>query len=357
MCAAPAAPAAAAQAVGGKGKKRKKRKQATDAHGRDPALVQARRVDSGAPAAEPMAVAEKSAAPPRLEATVDDAAPVAVAPAEAMEITPPTVVVAPVAAVSGCVAAPAPAAAAVVVAAPAPAAAIAVAAPAPAAAMVVAAPAPAAAIAVAAPAAAIAVAAPAQVIIPHGGPAQQPGAALGGLDAAVMAALAAPLPPIQNGDILVTEDMKADILRNMLIGEVRHAVAGDLQGVITTRMWAILIDWLFEVQFTYALRQTSLFLGVNILARFLRVSNVVQGELQLAGATALLVACKFEEFDAPSAAEFVYVCADAYTQENFFQMETRIITTLDYKVRGRDSASRNHPCPMRGGWSADRLWC
>lgn len=142
---------------------------------------------------------------------------------------------------------------------------------------------------------------------------------------------------------LVPEDIKGDILRNMLAREAAHAVGGNPRGGITPRMWSILVDWLFEVQSTYSLSQSSLFLGVNILSRFVRLEVVERNELQLAGATALLLASKFEEFDTPTTAEMVYVCADTYAQPEFFAMETRITDALDYRVGSQPSpSSRGH---------------
>lgn len=48
-------------------------------------------------------------------------------------------------------------------------------------------------------------------------------------------------------------------------------------------------------QVNFELSQNSLFLGVNILSRYFRLAEVDRGDLQLAGAAALLIASKHEE--------------------------------------------------------------
>ena len=63
-------------------------------------------------------------------------------------------------------------------------------------------------------------------------------------------------------------------------------------------------------QVNFDLSQNSLFLGVNILSRYFRLAEVDRGDLQLAGAAALLIASKHEEVSAVWTARLV--CRSEY---------------------------------------------
>ena len=64
--------------------------------------------------------------------------------------------------------------------------------------------------------------------------------------------------------------------------------------LLTSKMRALLVDWLVEVQVQFDLLQETLFLSVSILDRFLQVEGrkTPKNKLQLVGVTALFIACK-----------------------------------------------------------------
>ena len=68
----------------------------------------------------------------------------------------------------------------------------------------------------------------------------------------------------------------------------------DNQPFITSNMRAILVDWLVEVQENFELFHETLYLAVKIVDRYLERKEVKKEYLQLVGATAMLVASKFE---------------------------------------------------------------
>lgn len=47
----------------------------------------------------------------------------------------------------------------------------------------------------------------------------------------------------------------------------RFGVTGNIRGLVTTNMRAILIDWIIEVQVSFKLFQETLYLSINILDR------------------------------------------------------------------------------------------
>ena len=63
---------------------------------------------------------------------------------------------------------------------------------------------------------------------------------------------------------------------------------------ITEQMRTILVDWLIEVQENFALFHETLYLAVQIMDHYLSQKIVKREYLQLVGATAMLIASKFE---------------------------------------------------------------
>lgn len=68
----------------------------------------------------------------------------------------------------------------------------------------------------------------------------------------------------------------------------------ETQQDITPQMRAILVDWLVEVQECFELYHETLYLGVKLLDHFLERNTIKRDELQLVGATTLLISSKIE---------------------------------------------------------------
>lgn len=101
---------------------------------------------------------------------------------------------------------------------------------------------------------------------------------------------------------------------------------------INEKMRGILIDWLIEVHYKLELLEETLFLTVNIIDRFLARENVVRKKLQLAGVTAMLLACKYEEVSVPVVEDLILICDRAYTRADILEMERRIVNTLNFNM-------------------------
>ncbi|KAL1110189.1 hypothetical protein AAG570_008266 [Ranatra chinensis] len=100
---------------------------------------------------------------------------------------------------------------------------------------------------------------------------------------------------------------------------------------VSSRMRAVLIDWLVEVQVQYKLMQETLHLSVGILDRFLQeVPRIQKEKFQLVGITCLFIACKFEEMYPPELNDFVYVTDSAYTSDEILAMEREILKKLSF---------------------------
>ena len=101
---------------------------------------------------------------------------------------------------------------------------------------------------------------------------------------------------------------------------------------INEKMRAILIDWLIEVHFKFKLLPETLFITVNLIDRYLEVSQVVRHKLQLLGVTAMWIACKYEEIYAPEIKDFVYITDNAYKQKDILDLEYEVLRTLEFNV-------------------------
>jgi len=101
---------------------------------------------------------------------------------------------------------------------------------------------------------------------------------------------------------------------------------------ITPRMRQKLIDWLIDLHKRFRLEQETLYLGINLLDRYLSKKTVYKTSFQLVGCTALLLSSKYEEIYPPVAQDFVYMSANAFTREQLLQMETQMLNALAFNL-------------------------
>jgi len=106
----------------------------------------------------------------------------------------------------------------------------------------------------------------------------------------------------------------------------------DRQVYVNAKMRAILIDWLVDVHKKYKLRAETLFLAVQLIDRYLDIEVTGKSQLQLVGATALMIAAKFEEVYPPAIKEFEYVTDKAYTRQDILKMEVLMLKALKFKI-------------------------
>ena len=63
---------------------------------------------------------------------------------------------------------------------------------------------------------------------------------------------------------------------------------------ITPQIRTTLVNWLLEVQECFELYHETLYLGVKLLDHFLEKNSIQRDELQLVGATTLIISSKIE---------------------------------------------------------------
>ena len=102
---------------------------------------------------------------------------------------------------------------------------------------------------------------------------------------------------------------------------------------LNPRMRAILFDWMTEVCQEYQLKRETLHIALINVDRYLSaVKNLKRSKLQLVGVASLLIASKVEEIYAPRGSEFVMTTDGAYSAQEIFQMEMKILKVLQWKI-------------------------
>mmetsp|Transcript_35285 Transcript_35285/g.77252 ORF Transcript_35285/g.77252 Transcript_35285/m.77252 type:complete len:428 (+) Transcript_35285:77-1360(+) len=107
----------------------------------------------------------------------------------------------------------------------------------------------------------------------------------------------------------------------------------DCQPGLTSKMRAILVDWLVEVHSKFKLSPSTLFATVQLIDRYLGVAkSIPRARLQLVGVTCLLIAAKFEEIYPPQIDDLVYITDLAYKRSDITVMEIAILNGLGFEV-------------------------
>lgn len=100
--------------------------------------------------------------------------------------------------------------------------------------------------------------------------------------------------------------------------------------MITSKMRAVLVDWLIQVHLKFHLLQETLYLCVQIIDAYLQAEDVSKMQLQLVGVTAMFLASKYEEMYVPTIEDFVYMTDNTYTKAEIRKMEIKILQTLNF---------------------------
>lgn len=129
----------------------------------------------------------------------------------------------------------------------------------------------------------------------------------------------------------LTDDIYA-YLRNVESAEMPDATYMSRQTDISEKMRTILVDWLVDVHAKFRLSPETLFLGIQLVDRYLSIKLVQRAKLQLVGVTAMLIAAKYEEVYPPEVRDFVYISAKAYSKEEILKMERAMLAAVKFRV-------------------------
>lgn len=108
----------------------------------------------------------------------------------------------------------------------------------------------------------------------------------------------------------------------------------DAQPEVTWSMRPYLIDFLIEMHASFDFQPETLFVSVALMDRYLSKRVVLKKHYQLAGAAAMWIASKYEDAkdSVPSSAELVTMCCNSLDESAFHQMESHILSTLNYAL-------------------------
>ncbi|KAL6910966.1 cyclin-like protein [Trichoderma evansii] len=123
-----------------------------------------------------------------------------------------------------------------------------------------------------------------------------------------------------------------EYLRELEIKMLPNPHYMEMQTEIHWSMRTVLMDWLVQVHHRFNLLPETLFLTVNYIDRFLSSKIVSIGKLQLVGATAILVASKYEEINSPSLEEIVYMVDGGYTGDDILKAERFMLSMLGFEL-------------------------
>lgn len=103
---------------------------------------------------------------------------------------------------------------------------------------------------------------------------------------------------------------------------------------VTSRMRQQLINWLRGVTIRFRLTKDTFFLAVDIIDRFMSLKTVSKAKFQLLGATALLIAAKYEEVSPFFVDDIVYISGgNIKSGDDVRIMEQRqILPTLNWEL-------------------------
>ncbi|KAF2397841.1 hypothetical protein EJ06DRAFT_539286 [Trichodelitschia bisporula] len=139
----------------------------------------------------------------------------------------------------------------------------------------------------------------------------------------------------ESWDTSMVAEYSEEIFAYMQKLEDRMTPSANYMNTQTEIQWsmrAVLVDWLIQVHARFQLLPETLFLAVNYVDRFLSVKVVSLGKLQLVGATAILLAAKYEEINCPSVQEIVYMVDSGYTADEILKAERYMLSMLDFEL-------------------------
>jgi len=117
--------------------------------------------------------------------------------------------------------------------------------------------------------------------------------------------------------------------------QIKRKTITDKHYQVTSKMRAVLIDWMIDVCQVYQLHRETFYLSLDFLARYMMKTEkaIKRQTLQLIGVTCLFTAAKLEEIYPPKCHEFAYVTDGACKPEDIRTAELEVCTVLGWKLQ------------------------
>ena len=91
-----------------------------------------------------------------------------------------------------------------------------------------------------------------------------------------------------------------------------------------------LIEWFFEVQIKFKLKEETIHLAINLLDRILEKKSVLN--LILLASTCLFIACKYEEIFCPEINDFIFISGDSFNKAQLLKSEYDILSSVEFDL-------------------------
>lgn len=141
------------------------------------------------------------------------------------------------------------------------------------------------------------------------------------------------------GDIQNVPEYCDEIYDNLLKEEQNFIVSKQLNSLymknqteINAEMRAILVNWIIEVHEKFKYKESTLFLCIMLIDRYLSKNVIKRVNFQLVGIASLYISCKHEEVNLPNPRDFLFITENAYSFEELYQMEYDILKTVNFEV-------------------------
>lgn len=119
-------------------------------------------------------------------------------------------------------------------------------------------------------------------------------------------------------------------MTHLLNNEIRHLPKEEpLKKIQNDRQK--LVSWLIDIQEKCNLQTSSFHYAINILDRYLSLSEVPRKKLQLTGCVAMWLSAKYNEVRVPDVSDFVYMSDDAFTTKEMKEMEESVVNKLKFQ--------------------------
>ncbi|CCD25886.2 B-type cyclin CLB6 NDAI_0G01100 [Naumovozyma dairenensis CBS 421] len=146
------------------------------------------------------------------------------------------------------------------------------------------------------------------------------------------------LDTLEQDDISMVTEYSNDIFQYLYEKEIsmvpthNYLLDSNSKYHIRPSMRAILIDWLVEVHEKFHYANETLFLGINIMDRFLSFNKVTVTKLQLLAVTSMFIAAKFEEVKLPKLSNYSYITDGAASNNDIKNAELYILKNLNFNI-------------------------
>lgn len=141
------------------------------------------------------------------------------------------------------------------------------------------------------------------------------------------------------GDIQNVPEYCDEIYENLLKEEQNFISSKQLNSLymknqteINAEMRSILVNWLIEVHEKFKYKESTLFLCIMLIDRYLSKNVIKRANFQLVGIASLYISCKHEEVNLPNPRDFLFITENAYSFEELYQMEYDILKTVNFEV-------------------------